>query len=75
MGSRGKAPAWSGVKRTKSPEADIFLFQRLISFKQLSHKFGKFRLHGERGSTSAPAYSGIGGTKADDIFLFQRLVS
>jgi len=39
------------------------LFQRLNFVTKLPHKFGKFRLHGEQGSTFAPAYNGVVGAQ------------
>jgi len=56
----GAKPLFRGSEGLRLSEADIFLFQRLISSLKirLSHKFGKFRLHGERVNMSAPAYNG-----------------
>ena len=63
-GIQGRSPG-QGVRRTKPPEADIFSLAFTEMFRpftvwhyfliKLSHKFRKFRLHGERGSASEPA--------------------
>jgi len=70
-----------GVRGTKCPWSwRHFLIFRDWFLLNIITNFIKFRLHCERGSTSAPAYNGQGvrGTKppeTDDIFLFQRLIS
>jgi len=53
-GIQGRSPG-QGVRRTKPPEADIFSLAEINFLIKLSHKFRKFRLHGERGSASEPA--------------------
>ena len=74
------------VRGQGPPEADdIFLFHRLHSEQNYHIILGYlYRLHCERGSTSAPAYNGQGVRglteglcpyEAVDIFLFQRLIS
>ena len=45
----------SDVRGQSAPEAgNIVLFQILVSLKERSHKFVKFRQHGERVTMSAP---------------------
>jgi len=38
------APVYNGQGVSPFDTGDIFLFQRLISLKKLSHELGKFRL-------------------------------
>ena len=57
MESRGKAPG-QGSEGLRPPEADDILFLETNFLTKLSHKLGKFRLHGERQSVS---YAKIGG--------------
>src|SRR6218665_1093829 len=66
---------WEGVRpsegRSPSEAEDIFLYQRLISLKQLSYKFWKFRLHGERIMVKGSEEL----SNEADIFLFQIIIS
>jgi len=78
---------WSGAPngvQGKAPGQRVswrhFLNSETNFLTKLSHKFGVFILHGERWSTSAPAYNGKGSaglrpSEDVDIFLFQRLIS
>ena len=82
-GSRPSARRWN----YKDEADDIFLFEvrakplvRGLGGRNLglSHKFRKSRLRDERVSMSVPPYNGQRGKvspEADDIFLFQRLLS
>src|SRR6218665_483595 len=59
LGSSGKAPV-RGSEGGPSEADNIFLFETNFLTK-LSHKFRKFRLHGERGRASEPACNGFVG--------------
>jgi len=62
---------WAGVSGTKSLWSwQYFFISETYLLTKLSHEYGKFRLHGERESRSAPANNGGIG----DIPTFQILL-
>src|SRR6218665_967102 len=79
LGCRGKAPDQRLAGRNP-PEADIFLFQRLISLKNYHINLGNVDYMASVGARLRPHMTvrwseERNPSEADDIYLFQRLIS